>query len=114
MLKINKHSYYKILSCLLKNNISEFCKNFPDDNIKMKIDICNKKVSKNVLQDTVYLLSLAKYYIKENKYDQAIGILKNLQIKKMTLIQKACFKFLMALTCLYNSFTLTLCPLKIY
>ena len=102
MLKQNRYNYQKMLNCLIKNDLNGFHKLLLNKDIKSKIDICNGKTSKQLAKDVTYLLVLAKLYIKENKHDKVSEILQNLLHKKMTLSQKACFRYLMAQISLYE------------
>lgn len=102
MLKQNRCNYQKMLNCLIKNNLNEFYKLVINKDIKSKIDICNGKISKQPAKDIVYLLALAKFYIKRNKQDKASEILQSLFHEKMTLGQKACFRCLMAQISVYE------------
>lgn len=102
ILKLKKRKYIEALQFLSKGNITGFYNQLCDKSIKSKIDICNQKTSKDTSKDFVYLLALAKLYIKNNDYDKALNILQNINIKNLSIKQKAYIKYILSLISIYE------------
>ncbi len=93
----------KMLKMLLDDNINQFCKQINNRNIISKINLCTqKRISSEKLKDAVYLLVLAKRYIKENKQNKALEILQNIKVKKLSSTQQAYYRYLMAQISLFE------------
>ena len=108
ILSCKKNKQDNILKALLENNFNRFRKELTNKAIVSKIDLCIKKnIIRFESKDIVYLLGLAKRYIQENRQNKALEILQQLKIKKLSLIQQAYYKQIMAQILLFEGDLLT-------
>lgn len=97
----------KILKELFSGNLKSFYKQIENENIKQKINLCDNKKSKADKADNVYILTLAKCLLKENKHDDALILLQSINLHKATIPQKAYYQYLMAQLSVFEGDLLT-------
>ena len=103
IMSCKKNKRNKILKALSEGNLNLFYRQIDNRSINSKINLCAKKSTyPEKTKDTVYLLTLAKRYIKENAQNKALEILQKLKVKKTSQKQQAYYRYLMAQISLFE------------
>lgn len=102
VLRAKKSKRQNFIKSLIKNDIKVFNKQIEDANIRVYTDICRGKKIRTNIKDELYLLILAKYYLKENRYDDSLKVLQKINLKKLNSKQSIYFRFLMAQISLFE------------